>query len=120
MVLLHIYFKWIVRNTDALKSADPPTNSGYLTPQANTVHTAGVGAADEKQIFSELELESFSSAGGTPLWFDRDGSRKAKPMVLEQPRFVGPDGYVTQITGGNAEVTIQPFDTFTFFDREQN
>lgn len=84
--------KWFAPDDWNLVSVDPPTNSGTLFWQANTPHTAGVGAAFEQQIFSKLELESYSSAGGTPLLFDRDGSRKAQPMTPNQPRFIGPDG----------------------------
>jgi hypothetical protein len=86
--------KWATPDDDNVVSVNPPPNSGYITSQANTPHTAGVGAAFELQIFSELQLEPFSSAGGTPLLFDRDGSRKAKPLTPQQPLFVGPDGYV--------------------------
>jgi hypothetical protein len=63
-----------------------------LKNHANTLHTAAVGAAYDQQTFGSLALEEFSSAGGTPIIFDRDGSRKMNPTIPKQPRFVGPDG----------------------------
>ncbi|KAL3923830.1 MAG: hypothetical protein SGILL_001420 [Bacillariaceae sp.] len=84
--------KWIITPDAALVSADPPTNSGTIVAQAKGKYVAGIGASEERQVFSELLLEPFSSVGGTPFLFNRDGSRMEKPLVTNQPRFVGPDG----------------------------
>ncbi|KAG7344550.1 subtilase family protease [Nitzschia inconspicua] len=93
--------KWITPDDMNLVSVDPPTNSGYIVSQANTLYTAGVGCAFEQQTFSELKVEPFSSVGGAPLLFDRDGSRKAKPLTPNQPRFIGPDGSYNTFFGIN-------------------
>jgi hypothetical protein len=84
--------KWMLQDDSALVQSDPPANSATIGPQAKASYTAGVGAVFEQQVFSELKLESFSSTGGIPWLFDHDGSRKAEPLVTNQPRFVGPDG----------------------------
>jgi hypothetical protein len=83
--------KWITFG-GSIRGVDPPADKSTSFGHKNTLHTAGVGAAYDQQTFGELELEFFSSAGGTPILFNRDGSRKDKPLVLKQPRFVGPDG----------------------------
>ncbi|KAL3904869.1 MAG: hypothetical protein SGARI_004724 [Bacillariaceae sp.] len=82
--------KWIIADDTVFGGSDPPTNSATLVGQANAPYVAGVGAAFEQQVFSELELEPFSSPGGVPYLFERDGSRKAEPLVTDQPRFVDP------------------------------
>mmetsp|Transcript_65408 Transcript_65408/g.133043 ORF Transcript_65408/g.133043 Transcript_65408/m.133043 type:complete len:360 (+) Transcript_65408:2257-3336(+) len=81
--------KWNVYHGDV--EADPPANAGTIKPHANTKHVAAVGAAFELQTFGNLEAEPFSSAGGSPVLFDRNGKRLAEPKVFDQPRFVGPD-----------------------------
>lgn len=80
--------KWIARglgDTDPLGTAPTAYSTG------NAPGTAAVGAASEKQTFSELLLQPFSSLGGIPLIFDEEGNRRAEELVLEVPRFVGPD-----------------------------
>lgn len=37
-------------------------------------------------------LETFSSAGGVPIFFDKDGNRLRYPQVRLKPEVVGPDG----------------------------
>lgn len=72
-------------------ATDSPTSFGH----PNMPLTAGVGAsffAETPQFgISPPVLETFSSAGGTPVLFDEDGTRKATPEVRQQPRFVGVD-----------------------------
>ena len=45
-------------------------------------------------------LESFSSAGGTPILFDVNGTRKTQPEVRQKPEIVGPDGTNNTFFGG--------------------
>lgn len=103
--------KWVAypsgSNTDDLVvSCDPHLNAPTLSNQANTPFTAGVGAIFDQQTFGQLQLESFSSVGGTPMLFDRNGSRKKEPLVSNQPRFVGPDGYVTLSNNDDSDCTV--------------
>jgi hypothetical protein len=44
-------------------------------------------------------IESFSSAGGTPILFTKAGTRLSKPVIRNQPLFTGPDGGVTSFFG---------------------
>ena len=80
----------------------------------NMPFTAGVGAAffQDTPEFGQSPplLETFSSAGGTRIIFDEDGTRKATPEVRQQPRFVGVDGTSNTFFG-------QPGTPFNFFGR---
>jgi hypothetical protein len=90
--------KWIAAGLDY----DPLRlgNSGTITEVGNVPGVAAVGAASEKQVFGEIpELQAFSSIGGVPLIFDDDGNRTMEELVLDQPRFVGPDGSYTTFFG---------------------
>jgi hypothetical protein len=61
---------------------------------------------------SSLQVEPFSSsAGGTPLLFDRDGgSRKEIPLLPEQPRFVGTDRSLNPFFGEETPFNLPPPD----------
>lgn len=51
-------------------------------------------------------LNSFSSAGGIPIFFDTQGNRLAQPDVRLKPEVVGPDG--TNNTFFGADITFLP------------
>jgi len=89
--------KWLSRGLES----DPTGlgNSGTVTETGNAPGTAAVGAASEKQVFGELVMQDYSSLGGVPLIFDDDGNRRMEELVLNQPRFVGPDGSYTTFFG---------------------
>ena len=74
---------------------DFATDSSTSFGHPNMPFTAGVGASFFQETpefgISPPVLETFSSAGGTPIFFDEDGTRKATPEVRQQPRFVGVD-----------------------------
>jgi hypothetical protein len=88
--------KWIAYG-DTIRDVDPPMTASTLVGQPNTPHTAAVGAAYDQQTFGSLTIQPYSAIGGTPIMFNRDGSRMAEPTVPKQPKFVGPDGYVCQV-----------------------
>lgn len=97
-------------------------NSGTITEVGNVPGVAAVGAASEKQVFGEIpELQAFSSIGGVPLIFDEDGNRTMEELVLDQPRFVGPDGSYTTFFGAASfeasvnDVTVPPAAPKRFF-----
>lgn len=50
----------------------------YSTPRCGTVGTA--------------QLEYYSSVGGGPILFDKNGTRLAQALVRQKPNFVAPDG----------------------------
>lgn len=70
-------------------SLDSPTNFGH----ANAASVAGVGAVNFQSIAPPI-LESFSSRGGIPILFDRNGNRQSE-VVRNQPRFTAVDGVST-------------------------
>ncbi|SDP39322.1 PKD domain-containing protein [Desulforhopalus singaporensis] len=77
------------------------TYSSTSYGHANATGSVAVGAAYYRETppFSSLEiplLESFSSAGGTPILFASDGTTPlAEPEVRMKPEIVAPDGVNT-------------------------
>ncbi|MDQ5767150.1 S8 family serine peptidase [Thiothrix subterranea] len=80
------------------------TNSSTITSHANSRGGMGVGAAYYRETpkfgQSPALVESYSSAGGTPILFDSKGDRLAKPEQREQPAIIGPDGVDTSFFSG--------------------
>lgn len=78
------------------------TDSGTNYGHSNAEGAAGVAAAFWRNTpefgVSPPEPEVFTSAGGTPIFFDTAGNRIAT-VVRDQPRFTGPDGGVTTFFG---------------------
>lgn len=75
------------------------TNSGTSYGHANAAGAEAVGAA-YYQATPEFgtappQLESFSSAGGTPILFAANGTRLAAPELRLKPEIVAPDGVNT-------------------------
>ena len=66
---------------------------------SNAASAASVGAADylDTPAFgvSPPIVESFSSNGGTPKFYDGDSNRLPVPEIRPVPRFTGPDGVST-------------------------
>ena len=79
-----------------------PTSVGHKTAALG----AGVAAAywNDTTAFgvSPPIVEAFSSVGGTPILFDRNGNRLENPVVRQQPRFTGPDGGATTFFGDDS------------------
>ena len=98
------YLKYVWFDLDAgLFSVDEyDTASGTLYGHANAAGAEAVGAAawyQTQEWGSPLRpqcrpacLDSFSSAGGTPLLFGADGRRLDRPIVRLKPGITGPDG----------------------------
>ncbi|MDB5296781.1 MAG: hypothetical protein JWO31_2764, partial [Phycisphaerales bacterium] len=83
------------------------TNSGTTFGHPTAAAGAGVGAAyyEDTPGFGTTPpvMESFSSAGGTPILFDAAGARLATPDQRPQPRFTSVDGTDTTFFGDDAE-----------------
>ena len=89
------------------------TNSSTISSHANSRGGLGVGAANylKTPVFGQKPavLESFSSAGGTPILFDSNGNRLAQPVLRKQPALVGPDGVDTSFfTGPDLDASGHP------------
>jgi subtilisin family serine protease len=82
------------------------TNSGTIFGHANALGAEAVGAAfyDDTPAFgvSPPVLETFSSAGTTPILFDLDGNPTNDPRS-NKPEIVAPDGADTTFFGSDVE-----------------
>lgn len=91
----------------ALAGNDPVVQKYATNSGTATGHTAALGAGSTgasyfranpiclPDIYPQFTLESFSSAGGTPILFDAAGNRLATPDLRQKPNFVAPDGGAT-------------------------
>ena len=81
------------------------TDTGTIYGHPLSPNAQAVGAADYfKTPFCNAglrtaTLESYSSAGGTPLLFDNNGAALAQVAVPRKPDFVAPDGVTTNFFG---------------------
>lgn len=79
------------------------TNSATLQGHPGAAGAAAVGAAFSAQTpfcgFTPAILESYSSQGGAPIYFDVTGARLGAPLIRQKPDFVGPDGVNTTFFG---------------------
>lgn len=107
------FMKYVVFDPRSESINDPPTSfpnefqtdSGTNYGHSNAAGAAGVGASFWRQtlrfgVFPPL-INAFSSAGGTPIFFDLDGMPVDE--LRAQPRFTGPDGGITTFFGGRDE-----------------
>lgn len=76
------------------------TNSPTIYGHSNAALGAGVGAVDYR---TPSVLQSFSSAGPTPIFFDPAGNRLPIPDIRQQPRFVAPDNVDTTFLGSDVD-----------------
>ncbi|MFQ5828839.1 MAG: Ig-like domain-containing protein [Candidatus Methylomirabilia bacterium] len=92
------------------------TASGTIYGHTNAAGAEAVGAAfygDTPEFGVDPPLlESFSSAGPTPILFEVNGARKAIPEVRQKPEIVAPDGTNTTFFG--SDIAFDP-DTFPNF-----
>ena len=91
------YMKWIA--TRAPTSVQYETRSSTIFSHQNSAGAGSTGAAFFQNTprfgVSPARQESFSSAGGTPIFFNNNGERLAVPQDRMKPDFVGPDGGIT-------------------------
>ena len=94
--------KWIGFGL-AVTSFDFNTASSTVFGHPNQPFTAAVGAVDFRNTpefgTSPPLLEFFSSAGGTPVLFNVDGSPKSSAEIRNQPRFCATDGNLNTFFG---------------------
>jgi len=97
------YLKWLVIRGKAFQSVEYPVLSSTTFGHKNIEAAFAVGAARFSNTprfgVDPAVQESFSSAGGTPIFFDTSGNRLSSPVTPKQPRVVGPDGTLTTFFG---------------------
>ncbi|MGH8480359.1 MAG: S8 family serine peptidase, partial [Gammaproteobacteria bacterium] len=88
------------------------TKTGASWGHSAALGGLGVGAADYRQTpaFGQDPpiIETFSSAGGTPILFDTSGNRLATPEIRQQPDITAPDGTDTTFFGSDTDGTGFP------------
>ncbi|KAF6252239.1 peptidase S8/S53 domain-containing protein [Scenedesmus sp. NREL 46B-D3] len=86
-----------------------------LTPHVNAAGALAVGAAAYKLTpgygSNPAQIEPFSSAGQTPIFFTAAGVRLATPQLLQKPDIVGPDGTDTSFFTVGALSNADPDNT---------
>jgi subtilisin family serine protease len=95
-------YVWFDLGNGLLTLEEHDTQSGTLYGHANAAGAEAVGAApwyntvafgpQNKPECAPACLELFSSAGGVPILFDRNGRRFPFPLVRIKPGLTGPDG----------------------------
>jgi len=92
------------------------TASGTIYGHANAAGAEAVGAAfyeDTPEFGTDPPLlESFSSAGPTPILFDPDGNLKETADVRQKPNIVAPDGTNTTFFGSDIPEDGDSFPNF--------
>ncbi|MCA1853782.1 MAG: S8 family serine peptidase, partial [Beggiatoa sp.] len=88
------------------------TKTGTSWGHSAALGGLGVGAADHQDTpaFGQDPplIETFSSAGGTPILFDTAGDRLATPQIRQQPDITAPDGADTTFFGIDTDGTGFP------------
>jgi subtilisin family serine protease len=98
----YVKYVWFDLNAGSFSVAEYDTASGTVYGHANAAGAEAVGAAawyQTEEWGSPLRpqcvpacLNSFSSAGGTPVFFGANGHRLNAPVVRLKPGVTGPDG----------------------------
>ena len=97
--LKYVYFDF-GSGTMFIDEHDTQSGSSYGHPIAAGAESVGAAAwyntaAWNTPFWEQCEpacLETFSSAGGVPIFFDKAGNRLSNPQVRLKPEVVGPDG----------------------------
>ena len=90
------------RTTDYEYIDEDAVNSTVFGP-SNAKGAITVGASD---IENPLQPREYSSQGGAPILFDKQGNRLAEPVVREKPSVFAPDGVSTAFS---TETPFNPF-----------
>lgn len=92
------------------------TNSSTVYGHANARGAVAVGAAAFYQTprfgVNPPLLEPFSSAGPTPIFFNKDGTRKSQAEIRQKPEIVAPDGTNTTFFGNDIPEDPDSFPNF--------
>lgn len=98
----HMKYVWFDLGNGLMIVEEHDTQSGTLYGHANAAGAEAVGAApwyntaafgpQNKPECAPACLELFSSAGGVPILFDKNGRRFPFPLIRIKPGLTGPDG----------------------------
>ena len=95
--------KYVIFGFLGSEIAEFNTNSGALFGHANARGAQAVGAALYLNTpafgTDPATIEPFSSAGPTPILFDKEGNRLTRPEIRWKPEIVAPDGTNTTFFG---------------------
>ncbi len=101
------YLKWVEFNGTG-SGYTFATNSGTAFGHTNAAGTESVAAAYYGFGAGTPTVESFSSAGGTPIFFDTAGNRLASAVVRQTPDITAPDGVDNTFFGSDTDGTGKP------------
>jgi hypothetical protein len=114
------FIKYIQLGRSSITIKDFNSSSSTIFGHPNAAGATAVGAAFFLNTpafgVSPPMLESSSSAGGTPIFFDAAGRRLATPLIRQKPEIVAPDGGNTTFfpPGPDNDIPQDP-DTFPNF-----
>lgn len=85
--------KYIYGDSADILEYDTKSPTSYGHPNAEKVAAVGAASFRETPAYGTRppEVEPFSSEGGVPIYFNRDGGRLITPEVRARPDFVAPD-----------------------------
>ncbi|MGE5612433.1 MAG: SdrD B-like domain-containing protein [Bacillota bacterium] len=90
------YLKYVVLDGEDISIDEYWTPTSTLYGHANADGAVAVGASAWDTPY---DLESYSSLGGTPIFFDSEGTRLGKPEYRVKPEVIAPDGTSTTVEG---------------------
>ena len=89
------------------------TSGSTIIGHPNSLGAIAVGAASflTTPAFGgkKLQLEPFSSYGGTPILFDAQGNRLATPEIRQKPEIIAPDRVSTTLDSANLSLDFSSF-----------
>ena len=94
---------------------DTPSATGGSTivghPNAKGAIAVGAASFATAPAFKgkALQLEPFSSIGGTPILFDAQGNRLATPEIRQKPEITAPDRVSTTVNSTNLSLDFSSF-----------
>jgi subtilisin family serine protease len=93
------YLKYVYLDPITIDEYDTMSGASYGKAMANGAFGTGASAWFNTRAFNPrcsscdpARINGFSSAGGTPILFDADGTRLATPEIRQKPNATGPDG----------------------------
>jgi len=103
----YVHFDQASGPTDALTMLEYDTQSPTSFGHPNAGNVAGVAAASYQDTpafgASPPEVRPFSSEGGVPIYYNKDGEQLPEPEVRSKPDFVAPDDADNTFFGSDSD-----------------